>query len=144
MSRPEFARRHRARELAAQALYQYQLNASTAADIVEQFIRGNPPKSTDLDYFRQLVEKVISNWKPLTLLLEPLLDRSASALDPVERGLLLLGAHELEECQDIPCRVVINEGVKLAKAYGATESHKFVNSVLDRLARELRPDEFGD
>ena len=95
----------------------------------------------DFAYFRELVERVIGDWNDLKLLLEPLLDRPFSGLDPVERGLLLMGAYELRDRLDVPYRVVINEGVELAKTFGATESYKYVNSILDLLAQELRPGE---
>lgn len=143
MAKSKFAKRHRARQLAAQALYQRQLNGDSARELITQFAEDRAAAKVDFDYFRELVEQVIGAWDDLALLLEPLLDRSFTALDPVERGLLLLGAYEMRERRELPCRVVINEGIELARLFGGTESHRYVNSILDRLARELRPLEFG-
>ncbi|HSD54524.1 MAG TPA: transcription antitermination protein NusB, partial [Burkholderiales bacterium] len=72
---------------------------------------------------------------------QPLIDRPLPQLDPVERAVLWIGVYELGRRPDVPYRVVINEGVELAKRFGATDGHKFVNAVLDRAARSLRPAE---
>ena len=95
----------------------------------------------DREFFRAALKLVMHRSEELDTLLEPLLDRPLAELGQVERGILWLGAFELRDCPEVPYRVVITEGMTLAKSYGAADSHKFVNAVLDRLARQLRPDE---
>jgi N utilization substance protein B len=92
-------------------------------------------------HFEALVRGVIEHAGELDAALQPFLDRPASSLSPVEHALLLIGGFELARCPDIPYRVVINEAVELAKIYGGTDGHKYVNGVLDKLAAQLRPAE---
>ena len=131
------AQRKRARDLLVQALYQWQL-ASAPADQVEAEFRADNGRKTDWDFFHDALGYIIANTAALDAMYEPYLDRQLKQLDPIEYGLLRLGIYELSQRIEVPYRVVINEYVDLAKKYGASESHKFVNGVLDKAARKLR------
>ena len=133
--------RRRAREYALQGLYQWQLAGAAAADIRGQLAEDEHFDKADAAYFGALLDGTIAEAEALKGELAPLLDRKVDALSPVERGILLLAAWELKHSPDIPFRVVINEAVELAKAYGGTDGYKYVNGVLDRLAPALRPGE---
>jgi N utilization substance protein B len=130
-----------ARKLALQALYQWQLNAQPWQDLHGQFVSSEDMENADGDYFRELIERICAERGELDALLAPGVDRPIAGLDPIEHAVLLIGAYELRSRPDVPYRVVINEGVALARRFGATEGHKFVNAVLDRLAARLRPEE---
>jgi N utilization substance protein B len=133
--------RRRSRELALQALYQWLLAGHEAAELCRQAAEVKDFGKADKRHFEALVHGVIEHAADLNTALQPLLDRPASALSPVEHALLLIGGFELTCCPDIPYRVVINEAVELAKIYGGTDGHKYVNGVLDKLAAQLRPAE---
>lgn len=139
-ARPPLAQRRKARRLVLQALYQWQMTGDDCADIEAQF-RAEYQGKYDWDYFHELFTGVPRRVDELDGLLEPHLDRAVTALDPVEKALLRMGTFELLHRIDIPYRVVINEAVELAKQFGATDGHKYVNGILDRLARQLRPAE---
>jgi transcription antitermination protein NusB len=134
--------RKRARELLVQALYQWQLSGSDAVQIEAEFRADNGGK-TDWDYFHSAFTHITEHASVLSALFGPYLDRSVGQLDPIETGILYLGLYELSQRIDIPYRVVINEGVELARKYGATDSHKYINGVLDKAARQLRSVELG-
>ncbi|HEU5282418.1 MAG TPA: transcription antitermination factor NusB [Burkholderiales bacterium] len=131
--------RRRSRELALQALYQWLVAGHEADDLCRQ--AGPDLQRADQAYFETLVRGVIERAAELDAGLQPFLDRPAKALSPVEHALLLIGTFELSVSLDVPYRVVINEAVELAKAYGGTDGHKYVNGVLDKLAAQLRPGE---
>lgn len=133
--------RHLARRFAVQALYQWQLAGGQTADILAQFLADEDFSKAETAYFTDLVTQVLSRVAELDELLTPVLDRSLNSVDPVERAILRLSAYELSQRLEIPYRVCINEGIELSKVFGATEGHKFVNGVLDRLALRLRPAE---
>lgn len=135
--------RHRARRLAVQALYSAQVNPRQPLDLVAQFLADNDFEDTDEDFFRVAVTTVMRRRDEYDVLFTPLLDRTLEELDPVERAILRLATWELKERVDVPWRVVIDQAVTLAKVYGASESHRFINGVLDRLARALRAAETG-
>jgi transcription antitermination protein NusB len=130
-----------ARKLALQALYRWQLNACPWQDLVQEFGEADDMPRADQEYFRALVEGVARERSALDARLAALSDREPQLLDPIERAILLIGLYELTARQEVPYRVAINEAVTLAKRFGATDGHKFVNAVLDRAARELRPAE---
>ena len=132
------AQRRKARSLVLQALYQWLIANAEPLEIESQFREENSGK-IDWDYFHEVLFAIPKQASSLDQHIHPLLDRKPSALDPVERALLYLGTFELAHRPDVPYRVVINECVELAKIFGATESHKYVNGVLDKLARTLRP-----
>jgi len=130
-----------ARKLALQALYRWQLNACPWQDLVEEFAESDDMPRADAGYFRALVEGVWRARAELDTRLATLTDREPRLLDPIEHAALLIGLYELSACPEVPYRVAITEAVGLTKRFGATDGHKFVNAVLDRAARELRPGE---
>ena len=130
-----------ARKLALQALYRWQLNACPWQDLVREFGEAEDMARADRDYFRALIEGVVGARDSLDTRLAALADRRPELLDPIEHAILLIGLYELSARPEVPYRVAINEAVGLAKRFGATDGHKFVNAVLDRAARELRPAE---
>ena len=142
---PAAGRRARsfARRLALQALYQLQLNPRSFSELQREFATGPEAERVDLDYFRTLLKAIAANREALDLKLARLSEISPPDLDPIEHAVLWVGVHELESCPELPYRVALSEAVELAKQFGATDGHKFVNAVLDRAARELRPHEYG-
>jgi N utilization substance protein B len=138
--RPDRASRARsvARKLALQALYQHQLAAHDFAELRNQFADDEDFADADSGYFETLVRGVTTTAADLDARLATLIDRPLERLDPIERAVLWIGLYELGSCLEVPYRVVINEGVELAKRFGATDGHRYVNAILDRAARELR------
>jgi transcription antitermination protein NusB len=136
---PASARRAVARKLAMQALYRWQINSGPWQDVLNEFAAEEDMRKADRGYFNKLVADVCGSSEALDEALAGWMDRKPAELDPVERAVLWVAAHELRAAPDVPFRVVINEAVGLAKRFGATDSHKFVNAVLDAAARELRP-----
>lgn len=135
--------RRGSRELALQGLYQWLVNKSDADDMLAQ-IRGlDGFGKADQAYLDLLVRGVVNDVDALRERIRPYLDRPTHSLSPVEHALLLMAACELVTQPKTPYRVVLNEAVELAKSYGGTDGHKYVNGVLDKLAAELRPDEMG-
>ena len=132
-----------ARRLALQALYQIQINPLPWQDVQLQFAADPEADRVDRDYFRELIEGVAPNREALDVRLSGLCEIPPHELDPIEHAVLWLGLHELQSCPQLPYRVALAEAVQLAKQFGATDGHKFVNAVLDRAAKELRPDEYG-
>lgn len=135
--------RIRARRCAVQALYQWQLGGQQPDDIISEFVADRELVSVDLPYFKNLVTVVPQHFDELKSDLDTCLDREWLKLDPVERSVLLLGAYEMRFCPEMPYRVVISEGVELCKMFGTAEGHRYVNGVLDKLARNLRTTEIG-
>jgi N utilization substance protein B len=130
--------RRRSRELALQGLYSWLLAGQPVSDIAAQIEQSKGFERADHAYFSSLIRGAIQQQGTLEEALAPCLDRKVRELSPVERGILLLGAWELKNAPDVPYRVVINEAVELAKSFGGTDGHKYVNGVLDKLARSLR------
>lgn len=128
-------RRTRARRRALQALYQWQLAGQDLRDIEAQFQQEMDMSAVDMELFRELLHRVPARADTLDAAFGPLLDRPAEQLDPIERAILRMGTYELEERIDVPYRVVINEAVELAKQFGAEQSHRYINGVLDKVAR---------
>jgi len=135
--------RARARRLALQGLYQWQLSAALPDDIIAQLRLSQNIKDIDTDYFEELLRGVIADSDKLAAAFSPYLDRPLTQLDPVERGIFLLSTYELSARPDVPYRVVLNEAVELARKFGAEDSHKYINAVLDRAAMVLRATEQG-
>lgn len=135
--------RRRARRFLVQALYQWQVSGEDPDDVLIQFVDGRNLGSADVEYFRELMRAIPADVAALDAQIAPLLERSVAMIDPVERGILRLACYELRDRLEVPGRVVIDESVELAKAFGAEQGHRFVNGVVDRLARRLRPREFG-
>ena len=130
-----------ARKLAMQALYRWQLNACPWQDLQSEFSAEPDMARADAEYFQALIRGVCEQGASLDAALAPLLDRKPAELDPVEHAVLLIGSFELKNRLDVPFRVVINEAVGLARRFGATDGHKFINGVLDRAARLWRTHE---
>ncbi len=133
--------RRRAREFVLQGLYQWQLSANAPGAIHAQLTAATGFERADAEYFETLWRGVVAAYPALVERFAPLLDRRPAELSPIERAVLAIGAWELEYRLEIPYRVAINEAVELAKSYGGTDGHKFVNGVLDKLAGSLRADE---
>ena len=140
MSQPNTlaAQRRKARHFGLQALYQWTLSDASLVDIDAEFRVDNDFRHTDGEYFQALLSGVMEDVESLEALFSPLLDRALDDLDPIERNLLRMGTFELKERIDVPYKVVINEAVSLAKKFGATESHCYINGILDKVASELR------
>ena len=130
-----------ARKLALQALYRLQINDGPWQDVVNEFLTAEDMPKADREYFEAIIRAVAEDRVGLDAQLAAWLDRKPAELDPVENAVLLVGTWELQSRPDVPYRVVINEAVTLTRKFGATDGHKFVNAVLDRAARELRPHE---
>lgn len=133
--------RHRARSLTLQAIYQWQLTADAVADIKMQFADKLNSKKVDAEYFNDLLDGVLRGITAIDEHIEPFLDRKKDDLDNVELAILRLATYELMERFDIPYKVVINEALELAKYFGSVEGYKYVNGILDKAARKLRPQE---
>lgn len=143
--RPSQERRARslARRLAVQALYELQINPRPWQDLYNDFERDPEAERVDLEYFRELVMQIAPHRETLDLTIARFSEIAPQELDPLEHAVLWLGVYELGSRQELPYRVALNEAVQLAKQFGATDGHKFVNAVLDRASRELRPHEYG-
>lgn len=133
--------RHKAREAAVQALYQWLMTDQNVQDIDDQFEADHDMSGVEVEYFRDILFGVPKHLHELEDHLIPHLDRSIKSIDPVERTILRIGAYELQFKLEVPYRVVINEGVELAKTFGAEDGHKYVNSILDNSAKKLRSTE---
>jgi len=130
--------RKNAREFTLQGIYAWLVGGVDITLIAANLQEDAQFKRADEAYFRTLLYGVIKDEDLLNSRLAPCLDRPMSELSPVERGILLIGAYELLSCPDVPWRVAINEGVELAKKFGGTDGHKFINGVLDKLAQDVR------
>jgi len=135
------SRRKRARKLVLQALYQWQMTSDSLAKIEAQFRTDNDFDRVDGEYFEALFRAIPTQKSELDKQFEPFLDRAVDQLDPIELAILRIGTYEFMHRIDVPYRVVINEAVELAKTFGGTDGHKYVNSVLDKIALRLRPAE---
>ena len=131
-------KRRKARELSVQALYQWSIAGQDLSAIEAQFYAENDPEKFDQDYFREALRTVTKTLDVVDAAIEPSLDRSINSLDPVSRAILRLGVFEFQHRLDVPYKVVINEGINLAKRYGPTDSEKYINGVLDKIAPQLR------
>ncbi|MEH6583189.1 MAG: transcription antitermination factor NusB [Halioglobus sp.] len=132
------AERRKARHYGMQALYQWHMAGASLSSIEAEFREEYDFSKVDLVYFQALVHEVPACVDELEEVLTPLLDRKLSDLDPIELTLLRMGVFELAKRIDVPYKVVINEAVSLAKKFGATDGHKYINGVLDKAARQLR------
>ncbi len=139
-SAPRNARR-RARELALQGLYQWLLSGADATTVTSHLAEQDGFDKCDRVHLDALLGGGIEQAAALDAVLARHVDRRTSLLSPVEHAVLMIGVYELMHCLDIPYRVAINEAVELAKSFGGTDGHKYVNGVLDKCAAELRPDE---
>lgn len=133
--------RRKAREYSVQAIYQWQMSGSSLNDIEAQYLTTMNSRKVDTEYFQELFNGVLTDLENMDRALEPALERDLDEIDPVERAIIRLAAYELIHRIDIPKKVVINEAIELAKTFGATDGHKFVNGVLDKISKTLRPHE---
>lgn len=135
--------RRRSRELALQGLYQYFLNPTDVGEI-DAHIRDAPGfDKADRAHYQSLLIGSVNSMQEMVELISPHLDRPWADLSPVEKAVLVVGAHELKSHLDIPYRVVINEAVELTKTFGGTEAHRYVNGVLDKIAVQVRQSEIS-
>ncbi len=133
--------RRKARELAVQAVYSWQLSENSVTDIEGNFLVDNSARRFDIPYFQQLLRGVTSSVGSIDEAISPHVDRPLDDVDHVEKAILRVAIYELNDCKDVPYRVVINEAIELAKAFAADDSHKFVNGVLDKAVKLIRPEE---
>ncbi|APC10426.1 MULTISPECIES: transcription antitermination factor NusB [Providencia] len=132
------AARRRARECAVQAIYSWQLSGNPIAEVEYEFIADQDMSDVDVKYFRELLSGVATNAAKLDQLMAPYLSRQLEELGQVEKAILRVSMFELSFREDVPYKVAINEGIELAKVFGAEDSHKFVNGVLDKAAPVVR------
>jgi N utilization substance protein B len=131
--------RVRARRSAVQALYQWAMSAVPIQDVINEFVNERSElKKADTDYFKEILRGTAKESENLDKQLIPLLDRTLDDLDPVEKAILQIGIYELTFHPEIPYKVVLNEAVDLAKMFGADQSHKYINGVLDKAAQKIR------
>lgn len=130
--------RHNARKAAVQALYQWDLTKQDAADIESTFSQIHDMQNIDRKYLREIMQELPKVEAELEGVITPHIGREFKTLDPVERAILRLGAYELTYKADVPTRVVMNEMIELAKTFGSDHSYKFINGVMDKLAKKLR------
>jgi len=140
-SQPKSARR-RSRELALQGLYQWLISGEDAGVIDAHMREQDEFDKCDAAHFDALLHGCIGEAGEIDALLAKHVDRQTSQLSPIEHGVLMIGVYELTHCIDVPYKVAINEAVELAKSFGGTDGHKYVNGVLDKAAAELRAIEF--
>jgi N utilization substance protein B len=135
--------RTRARELLLQALYQKQIAGHECPELLSQFREQVAYERVDQEFFEELLPAICGTQAELETSIDKLIDRPLEQLDPVELGILLIGVYELESRIDIPYRVVINEGVNLARRFGSLDGHKYINACLDAGAQSLRAAEIS-
>jgi len=135
--------RRGARKLLVQALYQLQIGGQPWQDLCQQYLSEPDSAGADAGYFRELIEQISAGRDALDAQLGRFSDIAPARLDPIEHGILWIALYELRQRPDVPFRVAINEAVELAKRFGATDGHKYVNGVLDRAAGALRTGERG-
>jgi transcription antitermination protein NusB len=131
--------RRRAREFLLQALYQHQMTGHDAAELLRQFAERDNFANADQLYFNELLARVIELSDGLNRRIGEFATRGEDQLDPVARAILWISLLELAERPDVPVRVVINEAIEMSKRFGPTDSHKFVNALLDRARHTVRP-----
>ena len=124
-----------------QALYQWQLTQQSYSELLNQYAQDDGFADADREYFEALLKGTTESSESLDIEIGSLVDRPVAQLDPIEHAVLMIGIHELRQSLDVPYRVVINEGVELAKSFGGTDGHKYVNGVLDKLAKSMRAQE---
>lgn len=141
MSKSLIQQRRQARFLLIQALYQWQLSGNPIADVLLQFQLNPQFQQADQTYFVESLNAIAGQAETLDAIYQPYLDREIAELDPIEMTILRLSTYELAQRLDLPYRIIINEALELAKIFGATDSHKYINGVLDKVAKQLRTTE---
>ncbi len=130
--------RTRARRLALQGLYEWQMSKNKPQDIAAQYLLEKETANIDVAYFREILTQLPLHLDELEEEIHPLLSRPMEEIDPVERAVLWLGTYELVHHPEIPYRVIINEAVELVKMFGAEQGHRFINGVMDKIAAKVR------
>ncbi|GLX77568.1 N utilization substance protein B [Thalassotalea insulae] len=133
--------RRKARELAVQAVYSWQMSENSVADVEAHFLTENAKRRFEIEYFQKLFRGVTSQVSSLDAAIEPHVARPLDEIDHIEKAILRVAVFELSDCADVPYRVIINEAIELAKLFAADDSHKFVNGVLDKTIKLIRPQE---
>ncbi len=141
MKAPAKSSRRRSRELALQGLYEWQVSRADVKIVDEHMREQDGFGRCDVEHFDALLHGCVAQKDALDVVITRHADRKITLLSPVEHAVLWIGIYELTHCVQIPYRVAINEAVELAKSFGGTDGHKYVNGVLDKAAAELRPDE---
>lgn len=131
------SQRRRARECAVQALYSWYVSQNPIEEVELAFITEQDMQGVDMPYFRKLLRQTAENIEAVEATMTPYLDRSLEELDPIERAILRLAVYELKFELDVPYKVAINEAIEVAKVFGADDSHRYVNGVLDKVAPAL-------
>jgi transcription antitermination protein NusB len=135
--------RRRSREFALQGLYEWLVSAAPATAIAAHMREQDDFDKCDAGHFDALLNGCIAEAADIDKLLSRHVDRKTTLLSPIEHGVLMIGVYELTHCIDIPYKVVVNEAIELAKSFGGTDGHKYVNGVLDKAATDLRAVEVG-
>lgn len=130
--------RRRARECAVQALYSWAVSQNSPEIVELNFMTEQDMKGVDTPYFRKLFRQTVENVEAVERTMQGYLDRGLEELDPIEKAILRLAVYELQFEADVPYKVVINEAIEVAKVFGADESHKYINGVLDKIAQVVR------
>ncbi|MBU3021898.1 transcription antitermination factor NusB [Aestuariibacter sp. A3R04] len=133
--------RHKARELAVQGVYAWQMSQNDIAQVELMLATSNDMQKVDMVYFQALLRGVAEQVSELDVKIKPYLGRLPEELDPIEKAILRIATYELTQRMDVPYRVIINEAIELAKSFGAEESHKFINGSLDKAVKTLRQHE---
>ncbi|WP_018694039.1 transcription antitermination factor NusB [Algicola sagamiensis] len=132
------AARRKARSLAVQAIYSWQVTGHQIADVEHQYLLEQDVSKIDVSYFQDLVRGVAVNTKQIDEILSPFVARPFDEIDLIEKAVLRLGTYELKFRDDVPSKVSINEAIELAKSFAADDSHRFVNGVLDKVVKVVR------
>ena len=130
--------RRRARECAVQALYSWAVSQNSSEIVELNFMTEQDMKGVNTPYFRKLFRQTVENVDAVERTMQGYLDRGLEELDPIEKAILRLAVYELQFEADVPYKVVINEAIEVAKVFGADESHKYINGVLDKIAPVVR------
>lgn len=133
--------RRRAREFAVQALYQVALNKIPAPEVAQHIRESNDYRHADGELFTAIFFGAHNNQRQYMQIIRPLLDRDENLINPIERSVLLVAVHELKAMPETPYPVIINEAIEVTKTFGGTDSHKFINGILDKLVAQLRPND---
>lgn len=137
MTQKKVSPRRRARECAVQALYSWYVSQNDAAEVELSFVTEQDLKGVDTPYFRKLFRNIVANLDAVDSVMAEFLDRTSEELTPIEKAILRLAVYELKYEPDVPYKVVINEAIEVAKTFGAEDSHKYINGVLDKVAPSL-------
>lgn len=130
--------RRNARQYALQAMYQWQISDIPLHDVEHEFVNYRIDKQIDMDYFKELIHGIPKQLTEINAAMHPFLGRSISDIDPIELAVIRISIYELLHRPDVPYRVIINEALELTKKFGSIEGYKFVNGILDKIARQAR------